>query len=326
MTDNIVFPDSFGTRMALFVDTEEEFDWGDTLSRHDHGVSAVPALREGQAMFESAGLSPCYLVDTPILDSDEAIEILGVMLAAGTASVGAHLHPWVTPPFDEDVSPVNSYAGNLPEAMERQKIRYVRTLITERLGKAPKAYRAGRYGIGPNSFRILAEEGFVCDTSVRSMFDYSSDGGPDFRGKSLHPSRVGPNGTIVELPLTTVLIGYLGGRGRRLYGWGEHVPGIRSVLSRTQLAQRIPLTPEGIPADKACAAIDVALAMGVRLLNFSFHSPSLAIGHTPYVRDAADLKAFYQWWDTIFAHCHKHGVAPASLDEILAAAASPASA
>lgn len=306
--------------MAVFVDTEEEFDWSDSLSRDDHGVSAVPALRDGQAMFEAAGLAPCYLVDTPILDSGQAIEILGTMLEACTASVGAHLHPWVTPPFDEDVSARNSYAGNLPEAMERQKIRHVRTLITERLGKAPLAYRAGRYGIGPNSFRILAEEGFVCDTSVRAVFDYSKDGGPDFRKASLHPSRVGPAGAIVELPLTTVVIGGLGKRGRRLHGLGERAPALRSVLSRTGLAQRIPLTPEGVPAEKACAAIDVALDMGLRLLNFSFHSPSLAIGHTPYVRDAADLRAFYHWWDVVFAHCHKRGVAPASLEEILAAA------
>ncbi len=117
-----------------------------------------------------------------------------------------------------------------------------------------------------------------------------------------------------------MLVGHLNGRGRTLYGWGEHVPVIRSVLSRARLAQRIPLTPEGIPANRACAAIDVALAMGVRLLNFSFHSPSLAIGHTPYVRDAADLRAFYGWWDTVIAHCQKRGVVPASLDEILMAA------
>jgi hypothetical protein len=155
------------------------------------------------------------------------------------------------------------------------------------------------------------------------MFDYSSDGGPDYRAASVHPSRVGPDGSIVELPLTTVLIGHLGGRGRSLYGLGEHVPLIRSVLSRARLAQRIALTPEGIPADKACAAIDVALRMGLRLLNFSFHSPSLAIGHTPYVRDAADLRAFYGWWDTVFAHCHKRGVTPVSLDEILVAAGIP---
>ena len=130
----------------------------------------------------------------------------------------------------------------------------------------------------------------------------------------------------LPISLTTVLVGHLRGRGRTLYGWGEHVPAVRSMLSRARLAQRIPLTPEGIPADKACAAIDVALNMGVRLLNFSFHSPSLAIGFTPYVRDAADLKAFYGWWDTVFDHCRERGVAPASLDEILTAAGVPVAA
>lgn len=323
MTQQIAFPDDFGARMAVFIDTEEEFDWAGSLSRDVHGVSSVPALRDGQAMFDNAGLQPCYLVDTPILESPLAIEILGDFLESGRATVGAHLHPWVTPPFDEEISRPNSYAGNLPAAMERSKIRYVRDLIKQKLRLRPLAYRAGRYGIGPNSFRILAEEGFACDTSVRSLFDYSADGGPDFRAASLHPSLVGPDDAIVELPLTTMLIGGLSGRGRRLHAWSESLPLARSLLARSGLVQRIPLTPEGIPADKACAAIDVALRMGVRLLNFSFHSPSLAVGHTPYVRDANDLRAFYRWWDIVFDHCRKRGIAPASLAEILTAAGRP---
>jgi hypothetical protein len=320
MTANSIFSSDFGVRMAVFVDTEEEFDWDDALSRDDHGVSSVPALRDGQSMFDAAGLRPCYLVDTPILNSELAVEILGEFVAGQRCDVGAHLHPWVTPPFDEEVSRPNSYAGNLPEAMERQKIRHVRDLIIERLDHRPQAYRAGRYGIGPNTLRILAEEGFACDTSVRPYFDYRADGGPDFRWASLYPSRVGPNDALIELPLTSSFIGMLGGMGRRLHGWSGGWPLARAAMARSGLIERIPLTPEGIPADKACFAIDRALDAGVQLLNFSFHSPSLAIGHTPYVRDAADLAAFYKWWDIIFAHCHRRGATPASLGDILTAA------
>jgi hypothetical protein len=319
MSETSIFDAEFGTRMAVFVDTEEEFDWDESFTRDAHSVSSVPALRDGQRMFSAAGLEPCYLVDTPILQSDEAVAILGEFLASHQCSVGVHLHPWVTPPFDEEVSSPNSYAGNLPPAIERQKLIHVRDLIVQRLHYRPLVYRAGRYGIGPNTLQILEEEGFLCDTSVRSLFDYRADGGPDFRQASLHPSRVGPNNWLIELPLTTVFLGGLGRFGRKLHPWARRMPMAGGVLSRVGLLQRIPLTPEGVPVGKACEAIDVALDQGIQLLNFSFHSPSLAPGHTPYVRDAADLAAFYRWWDIVFAHAAKRGVTPVSLEEILVA-------
>lgn len=320
MQKDIDFPASFGTRFTLFVDTEEEFEWGGGFSRDAHSVSAVPALRDGQTYFRTAGVRPVYLVDLPIIESAEAVDILGPAREAGECDIGAHLHPWVTPPFDEDVTLTNSYAGNLPEAVERAKIRYVRDKITEKFKAPPQSYRAGRYGIGPNSFRILAEEGFVCDTSIRSLFDYRGDGGPDFRWAGHHPHWVGPEDALLELPLTTIFIGHFGAFGRKLYGRTGHSPLARSVMSRLGVIERVPLTPEGIPADKACAAIDSALEIGLRLLNLSFHSPSLAPGHTPYVRDAADLVTFYRWWDTVLNHCSKRGVQPAGLHDVIAAA------
>jgi hypothetical protein len=51
---------------------------------------------------------------------------------------------------------------------------------------------------------------------------------------------------------------------------------------------------------------------------FSFHSPSLLPGHTPYVRDEAALDRFYDWWRGVFAHLRLRGVAPATLSQIIA--------
>src|SRR3546814_8230794 len=70
---------------------------------------------------------------------------------------------------------------------------------------------------------------------------------------------------------------------------------------------RVALTPEGIPARDAIEAIDRMLDDGIRVLNLSFHSPSLEPGYTPYVRDAADLRAFYGWWDAVLDRMTKRG-------------------
>ena len=319
MHSRIEFPYSFGTRFSVSVDTEEEFEWSGTLSRTGHGTSSVPAIGEGQRFFESAGVTPLYYVDQPVIDSDEAVDLFRRFIADGTADFGVHLHPWVTPPFEEVVSRPNSYAGNLPESVERAKLRHVRDSMVARLGVRPLAYRAGRYGIGRNSLRILAEEGFVCDSSVRSLFDYRSDGGPDYRWSDQHPWRTGPDNRLVELPLTSLFVGRANWCGRQLYGRIGQLPTLKSILARLGLVERVPLTPEGIPADKACQAIDAALDQGIRLLSMSFHSPSLAIGNTPYVRDGKDLRTFYAWFDKVFDHCARRGILPASLGEILSA-------
>jgi hypothetical protein len=61
---------------------------------------------------------------------------------------------------------------------------------------------------------------------------------------------------------------------------------------------------------------------GHQFLSFSFHSPSLTPGHTPYVRNSADLTVFYGWWDKVLAFLAARKVMPISVDEMLAAAQS----
>ncbi len=290
------------------------------LSKDAYALNAVPALAEGQRYFTGAGVAPTYFIDYPVLADDRAAAIFREAIAADAADFGVHLHPWVTPPFGEEINRVNSYAGNLPEEIERAKIRHMRDLMQQQLGISVVAYRAGRYGIGPNSYRILAEEGFTCDSSVRNLYDYRDDGGPDFRWQTHHPYFDGPDGAILEIPLTSLFVGRAGRIGRSVYGRLGAFDIARSLLARTGMMERVPLTPEGTPVAKACAAIDVAMDVGLRLLTMSFHSPSLAPGHTPYVRDAAELKDFYRWFDVVFNHCAKRGIEPARLGEIISAA------
>ena len=322
MDQQFSFPASFGTRLSVSVDTEEEFEWGAPFSRDRHGTMAVAAIRTGQRYFAGAGIRPIYYLDTPVVDSDDGAAIFSELPAAGSADIGVHLHPWVTPPFVEEVCARNSYAGNLPEHVERAKLRHIRDRILERTGVRPIAYRAGRYGMGPNTHRLLVEEGFRCDSSVRAKFDYREDGGPDYRQSTLRPSWTGPDAALLELPLTTLFTGFASRWGKRVFPLLPYVPGGRSIVARLGAMERIPLTPEGIPAAKACEAIDVGLDCGLRLFSISFHSPSLAPGYTPYVRTEADLADFYRWFDTVLNHCAKRGISPAGLAEIIAAAES----
>lgn len=317
--DMIALDRTLGTRFTLFVDTEEEFDWNEPFSRTGHHVSALKGLAEGQAYFAAAGIRPVYLVDYPIVECEEAVALLGQWVADGHADIGAHLHPWVTPPFVEEVNAANSFAGVLPQDVERAKLIELRDKIHLAFGQAPIAYRAGRYGVGSNSAALLEEAGFRIDSSVRSRFDYSGHYGPDFYSMPLDPFWAGPSRSLIELPLSTAFTGLLRGSGPSLY-WAAGAMGpMRGALAKARLLNRVPLTPEGVTAREAVEAIDALLETGLRVLNFSFHSPTLEPGHTPYVRTPEDVKEFYRWWDVVLEHLDARGVRPATLARFLAA-------
>jgi len=166
-------------------------------------------------------------------------------------------------------------------------------------------------------FAMLARHGYRLDSSMRPGFDYRAEGGADFtavRGDAWREAG------LIALPLTTVFTGGLRGYGARLHARLGAIPYARGVFARARLLSRVPLTPEGVPVAEALEAIAVALGEGAAVLNFAFHSPSLVPGHTPYVRDAADLARFWRWWDRVLAELDRRGVTSASLAELLAAA------
>ncbi len=312
----VAWPASFGTRYTVFVDVEEEFDWRRPLDRANRATTAMAGFAEAHRRFVDHGIALACLIDHPIATDPAAVAILARVIEDGRSEIGTQLHPWVNPPFDEPVTPRTSYAGNLPPDLEAAKIDALTELVASAFGRRPRVYRAGRYGIGPRTAALLAERGYRIDSSVRPGYDYSADGGPDFTALGSSAYRTGG---LVELPLTTVFTGRLRRYGAPLYRAVGRIPRGRGVFSRTGLLSRIALTPEDMPIEAAIDAVDVALGEGVRLLSFSFHSPSLVPGHTPYVRDRADLARFHRWWDRMATHLARRGVANAAIADIVEA-------
>lgn len=313
------FEPGFGTRFLLTVDTEEEFDWTKPLTRERHGLDHVPRLAKFQEFCENQNVVPVYLVDWPVAQSAEAAEILRGPLADGRAEIGVQLHPWVNPPFDEEVTQHNSFAGNLPRALERAKLFALRDAIERNFGATPLIYRAGRYGTGPNTAELLAEAGIAIDTSVRAKFDYTASGGPNYRQHPLVPYWHDDARRLLELPLTTTFWGMLRRQGDFLYPAMWRVPRLRGLLSHLAMLERIPLTPEGVAVEEAIRGIDMALDDGLPVLVLSFHSPSISPGHTPYVRNEHDLDQLYDWWRRVFTYLEMRGVKPTTVSGVMQA-------
>jgi len=288
------------------------------VDRQNRSVAAMRALPSAHARFAERGIGLACMVTHPVACDPGSVDILRAVAADGRSSIGAQLHPWVTPPYALP-APFDSYAGNLPPEQEAAKLDTLTNLLREAFGGQPLSYRAGRYGIGPATAALIASRGYCVDASVRAHYDYRQNGGPDFTAVGSHAYRMG---TLIEVPLTTVFTGVLRRRSASLAPLLGRLPRVRSGFSRARLLERIALTPEDMPIDAAEEAVRIAVGEGqLRLLSLSFHSPSLEPGHTPYVRDANDLATFWTWWERLFALLERLNVTSIGMDELIAVSA-----
>lgn len=291
--------------LMVVVDTEAEFDWEKPLSRTATSVRSVRHQVRAHGIFERYRIIPTYAVDYAVASQEDGFRPLRELLDDRRCVIGAHLQPWENPPFDEDISDRrNSYAGNLPAALEREKLLRLTEAIEASFEVKPRIYRAGRFGIGPATPRTLAELGYLVDTSVVPNTDFSSDGGPDFAGCGVEPYWCGPEDQILEIPLTVGFTGLLRQTGVPLYRMlnGPVARRLRlpGVMARLRLLDRVRLSPEGIAIDELIRLTRTMLRSGHRLFSFTYHSPSLQPGNLPYVQSDADLRVFLDRFEAFF--------------------------
>jgi hypothetical protein len=310
--------------VVVVVDTEAEFDWARQRPRRAMGVTSVKSQMQAQRIFERHHIRPTYVLDYPVSSTPEAYQIIRELHQSGSCEIGAHLQPWDNPPFFERRTDENSYPGNLPYELEREKLVRLSQIIQENVGVRPRIYKAGRYGVGRGTAQILAELGYEIDLSVVPGTNLTRQFGPDFSHCGNYPYWFGKSPTLLEIPLSIGYTGLLAHTGSLAYGltmndrlkaW--HVPG---VLARLGLVERITLTPEGISFDEQRRLTRALLHAGQRVFSLSYHSSSLAPGNTPYVQTEEDLRAFLrrieQYLDFFFGEIGGCAATPFEVKEL----------
>ena len=283
-------------RLCVVVDTEEEFDWTAPFSRDNVSVTAIAEVGRLQSVLAPYRLKPMYLIDYPVAATPSSAERLAEIAGRSECLIGAHLHPWVNPPYTEKVSSHTSYACNLGLELETAKIASLRAAIGEHLGCEAACYKAGRYGFGRSTAHILETLGFDVDLSVNPEMDFTSDGGPAFDGFIPAPSLFGQRRRLLELPCTTGFIGALRSVGGPLHRaasarWLEPLRAV-GILAKSGALNKVMLSPEGNRLTEMQSLTDMLYATGVRTFSLTMHSPSFKPGCTPYVRTARERDDF----------------------------------
>lgn len=300
------------TRFVVTIDTEEEGLWSGEYAPTGtvENIRGVPRFQE---LCDKHAVRPTYLVDAPVVLSASAVGTLKPIQDDNRAEIGAHVHPWNTPPLEEERIKRNSYLCNLPEELQRAKIEWLTDTIESKFGRRPKSFRAGRYGLDIVGARILAECGYLVDSSVIPLTDYRSQGGPDFREARMTPYFVGDEdlrkpadrGGLFEVPVT---VGYthrhfeFASRARAT----AHRTLLRrmkmvGILDRLGIATRVKLSPEQANLKQLRQLAIACHARSHPILVLMFHSSSLVPGLSPYVKDLAELDQFLNRLDKFFS-------------------------
>ena len=303
--------------LIVTIDTEEEGLWTGSYRQSGNTVENIQHVPRFQALCDRFGIRPTYLVDAAVASDERAVALLRSIQDAGGCEIGAHLHPWCNPPFDEEIVPRNTFLCNLPEPLQRAKLCWLTDRIEESTGRRPTAFRAGRYGLDISGALLLEQSGYTVDSSVIPFTSYAQEDGPDFSRAPTNPYFAGgedltapqPSGGLLEVPVT---IGYSRTDFERAHALREaagahwlkpfHAVGI---LDRLGLARRIKFSPEQATSGELLKLVDNCLVRNAPAMVLMFHSSSLMPGGSPYVPDTTALERLLERLEDVFEYCRQ---------------------
>ena len=311
----------------MTVDTEGDDQW-------DHGAPLttrnVDYWEPFQAVCEKHGVTPTYLITSEIAADSKAQALLRAWTARGAAEVGAHLHPWTTPPFLDRPGfrfndPAHAFLNELPGELVSQKLHALTQQIEDCIGVRPISFRAGRFGLDMPAARVLGRLGYVVDSSVTPLIRHTypglhdQPGGPDFRSHGLSPFVIQGTGRpgVLEVPLTIVTTYALLRRFPGLLSVYRTLPvrAVRKIFFRRWLVpQPVWLCPQPqFTQPHLRSALRTSKDGGAPLAIMMLHSSELMPGGSPFRPTEGSIQELLDVLDLFFGFVVESGGLPATL-------------
>jgi hypothetical protein len=301
---SVEFDKSYQPTLCVVIDTEEDFDWTKDFSREATSTASIAEQYWAQEIYEKYRVIPTYVMDYCVVNQETSAQIMQDLYAQNLCDIGAHLHPWVNPPFEEKLNRFNGYHGNLPLELERSKLKILTEKITDVFGVSPKVFKAGRYGVGPNTSALLKEFNYQIDCSIVPHRDVTSEEGPNFIGLPDQPYWFGESHDLLEVPLSRGFFGPCRALGPLIAPLFESTTvgrkiGLQGAFSKLKMFDVCNLTPEAFAEEDLLALLRTMVGDGHRVLTLSYHSSSLGINGSPYVKSKEDRKVLLKSLDRI---------------------------
>ena len=306
-------------KLIVTIDVEEEglfrgkYEFGNT------SVNNISELRRLDSIFLEWEIRPTLLVTYPVVTNESAINIVLELQERWKAEIGAHLHPWNTPPLQTLPYPEPVPSEFISRELLKAKLETLMECLSQR-GIEPMSFRMGRFNMGPRMFSVLQETGIEVDSSIAPMQRYY--GGPDhltaptdpYFPDPVDPLRPGSS-KILEVPLTTVPL--TRNLGRYLQALDESIIPRPWISWFAMYLGTLSVQPLGTGLRRMKAAALAHSARSGRVLTLYFHSSELIAGGSPELptskhvnRFLNQLRAFIAWL------CSHMNAEPTTLSEL----------
>ncbi len=282
-------------KLAVTIDVEEEGLFRSEYHSGDAPASNVPRLQLLDSVFREFDIRPTLLVSYQVARYAPNRRILLELVSRWQGEMGAHLHPWNTPPLDPLPYPEPAPSELIPRELLAAKLENL-TAALKPMGVRPVSFRMGRFNMGPKMLSVLEESEIRVDSSICPMRKYY--GGPSHLAAPSEPyfpdrdnlCRAGSS-EILEVPLTVLPV----------------VPGLGSALEgieRTGLVPRawvswfamnlgsLPAQPYWTGLRRLKMAVQLHRARGGHVLCVFFHSSELLPGASPQTSTDQDVERF----------------------------------
>ncbi|MFH0780615.1 MAG: hypothetical protein V2B20_01495 [Pseudomonadota bacterium] len=199
-----------GLKLLVTIDVEEEGLFTGQYSHGKAGVENVLELSLLDPIFQSLNIRPTMLISYQVARHKPHHDYLMKLNEKWKGEIGAHLHPWNTPPIQSlpYTHPIPSQL--IPEGLLRSKLATLLEALSV-MGVEAQSFRMGRFSLGPKMFSILEQAGILVDSSiVPTRKEY---GGPEYLVAPVDPYFPDPqnlsspgNSLVLEVPLTVLPI------------------------------------------------------------------------------------------------------------------------
>ena len=294
--------------LLVTIDTEVDKDSEWRISTPPAFTSVTRGVPETfTPLFRRYGVRPTYLLSYEVLEDEASFQVLSGL--GEEAELGTHLHVEFTPPerqlFPENMGgqTANAIQSQLSPNIEAAKLVELTTLFSERFGYTPLSFRAGRYGMSASTPALLAELGYLVDSSITPGLRWNyPEGVLDYRNSCLEPHWMHtPNGDVLELPISVM-------RGGVLAPFINTLPPLSGRVARRLLGWRgqyLWLRPSwGTGED----LIRYVKRSNERFLVMMLHSMEVIPGASPYASNWEQVGRIVSAMDHLFAYAKHTGI------------------
>ena len=282
-------------KLVVTIDVEEEGLFRSEYHSGDAPTSNVPRLQLLDSVFREFAIRPTLLVSYQVARYAPNRRILPELVSRWHGEIGAHLHPWNTPPLDPPSYPEPAPSELIPKELLVAKLANL-TAALQPMGVSPVSFRMGRFNMGPKMFSVLEESEIRVDSSICPMRTYY--GGPAHLAAPSEPyfpdrdnlCRAGSS-EILEVPLTVLPV--VPGLGSALEGIERTkvVPSAWIAWFAMNLGS-LPVQPYWTGLRRLKIAVQLHRARGGRVLCVFFHSSELLPGASPQTSTERDVERF----------------------------------